>query len=59
MVSLPIFDKSGSEVGQYEIDPDTIAPSINSQLLHDAVVMYQANVRQGLTSHQGSRRSRR
>ena len=47
MVSLPIFDKSGSEVGKYEIDPNALAPSISPQLLHDAVVMYQANMRQG------------
>jgi len=47
MVSLPIFDKSGKEVGKYELDPAEIAPSINKQLMHDAVVMYQANLRQG------------
>jgi large subunit ribosomal protein L4 len=47
MVSLPIYDKSGAEVGKYEIDPAEIAPSINQQLLHDVVVMYQANQRMG------------
>lgn len=47
MVSLPIYDKSGAEVGKYEIDPAKIAPKINKQLLHDVVVMYQANQRQG------------
>ncbi len=47
MTSLPIYDRSGAEVGTYEIDPAEIAPSINRQLLHDAVVMYQANRRQG------------
>ncbi len=47
MVSLPVFDKSGKEVGKYELDPAEIAPSINKQLMHDAVVMYQANLRQG------------
>src|ERR1044071_7746151 len=47
MVKLPVFNKSGSEVGSYEIDPDTIAPKISQQLLHDVVVMYQANARQG------------
>jgi len=34
-------------VGSYEIDPAELAPSVNKQLLHDAVVMYQANLRQG------------
>ena len=47
MVTLPILDQSGAEVGQYEIDPSDIAPSINKQLLHDVVVMYLANKRQG------------
>ncbi len=47
MVSLPIYNKSGSEVGKYEIDPAQIAPKISQQLLHDVVVMYQANKRLG------------
>jgi large subunit ribosomal protein L4 len=47
MASLPIYDRSGAEVGRYEIDPQEIAPRINKQLLHDVVVMYQANRRQG------------
>jgi large subunit ribosomal protein L4 len=47
MVSLPIHDRQGKQVGSYEIDVAEIAPKINRQLLHDAVVMYQANRRQG------------
>lgn len=47
MVSLPIYDRKGAEVGRYEIDPKELAPRISKQLLHDAVVMYQANQRQG------------
>ena len=47
MASLPIFNKSGKEVGTYDIDPAQIAPRISQQLLHDVVVMYQANQRQG------------
>lgn len=47
MASLTVFDQTGKEVGQYEIDPSVLAPQINQQLLHDAVVMYQANLRQG------------
>jgi len=47
MASLPIFDRKGAEVGRYEIDPKDLAPRISKQLLHDAVVMYQANQRQG------------
>src|SRR5262245_20394829 len=47
MASLPVFNKSGKEIGRYEIDPAQIAPKISQQLLHDVVVMYQANQRQG------------
>ncbi len=47
MTTLPIYDRAGNQVGSYEIDPSALAPSINKQLLHDAVVMYQASRRQG------------
>jgi large subunit ribosomal protein L4 len=47
MATLPVFDRSGKEVGSYEIDPAELAPRINKQLLHDAVVMYQSNQRLG------------
>ncbi len=47
MASIPIFNRAGNEVGRYEVDPADFAPRINKQLLHDAVVMYQANQRQG------------
>jgi large subunit ribosomal protein L4 len=47
MASLTVYNRSGREVGTYEIDPAEIAPRISKQLLHDAVVMYQANQRQG------------
>lgn len=47
MASLPIYDRSGKEVGSYEIESSDLAPRISKQLLHDAVVMYQANLRLG------------
>ncbi len=47
MVSLPVYDQAGAEVGTYEIDPAELAPRISKQLLHDVVVMYQSNLRQG------------
>ena len=39
MASLTVYDQKGAEVGTYEIEPTDIAPRINKQLLHDAVVM--------------------
>ena len=47
MAKLKVFDRSGAEVGTYDIDPAELAPRINKQLLHDVVVMYQANIRHG------------
>ncbi len=47
VAKLSVFDRSGKEVGHYEIDTAELAPRINKQLLHDAVVMYQSNVRAG------------
>ena len=53
MVSLPVYDRSGAEVGSYEVDPKELAPRINKQLLHDVVVMYRANRRQGSAKTKG------
>lgn len=47
MTILPIYDMSGAKVGEYEIDPASLAPKVSKQLLHDVVVMYLANQRQG------------
>ena len=47
MASLTIYNATGGEVGQYDIDTETIANRVSKQLLHDVVVMYQANKRQG------------
>ncbi len=47
MATFPIFNASGSEVGTYEIDASDVASHISKQLLHDVVVMYEANLRQG------------
>ncbi len=45
MISLPVRDKSGNEVGSYEFDPGELASGVNKQLLHDVIVMYEANRR--------------
>lgn len=47
MASLPVFNRQGKEVGSYDVDPAEIAPRVSKQLLHDAVLMYQCNARQG------------
>lgn len=53
MVSLPVYDRTGAEVGKYEIDPAELAPRVNKQLMHDAVVMYRCNQRQGTAQTKG------
>lgn len=55
MASLPVYNISGTEIGKYEIDPTEISATINKQLLHDVVVMYQASRRQG--THQTKSRA--
>lgn len=47
MIAVPIRDMSGNLCGQYEFDPAHLAEGINRQLLHDVVVMYNANRRVG------------
>ncbi|MCA9191249.1 MAG: 50S ribosomal protein L4 [Planctomycetales bacterium] len=53
MVTLPVYDRNGAEVGTVDVDPAAIAPKISKQLLHDAVVMYMANRRQGTKKTKG------
>lgn len=48
MISISIRNQSGQETGaKYEFDPAELAPGVNKQLLHDACVMYENNLRQG------------
>jgi large subunit ribosomal protein L4 len=54
MISVPIHNQSGQPTGRnYEFDPADLVDGVtsrndlNKQLLHDAVVMYEANLRQG------------
>jgi len=52
-ISIPVKDRTGAEVGRYEFDPAELAPGVNKQLLHDVVVMYQANQRVGTMQSRG------
>ena len=47
MPKLNVLDAKGKKVGTYSVEPTDLAPRISKQLLHDAVVMYQSNLRQG------------
>lgn len=47
MISVPIRNMAGAETGVYEFDAADVAADVNKQLLHDVVVMYEANRRVG------------
>ncbi len=47
MPKLNVHDAKGKKVGTYNVEPTDFAPRISKQLLHDAVLMYQSNMRQG------------
>jgi large subunit ribosomal protein L4 len=47
MISVPVVDMAGKQVGKYEFDAADLADRISKQLLHEVVVMYEANKRQG------------
>lgn len=53
MITLPVYNQSGKKIGAFEIAVEGVASHINKQLLHDAVVMYQANQRQGSVKTKG------
>jgi large subunit ribosomal protein L4 len=50
MLSISVFNRQGEAVGTVDIDPEEFGGSINKQLLHDVVLMYQANRRAGTHS---------
>lgn len=47
MISVPVRNMAGAECGTYAFEPSDISDVICNQLLHDAVVMYNANRRVG------------
>lgn len=49
-LNLQVVNALGEPVGSVEIDPEELGGEVNKQLLHDAVVMYQANQRAGTHS---------
>lgn len=49
-LGLPVFNRSGVQVGTVEVDPDELGGKVNKQLLHEVVLMYLANQRSGTHS---------
>lgn len=46
-IVVPVVDAQGKSLGTESIDPKAFGGKINRQLLHDVVLMYQANQRAG------------
>ena len=50
MLEVPVYDMAGQQTGSVEIDPQVLGGRIRPQLLKQAIVIYQANKRQGTAS---------
>lgn len=47
MPKVTLYDMDGREVGEIELNEKVFGAEVNTALLHQAVVMYHANLRQG------------
>jgi large subunit ribosomal protein L4 len=47
MLNVPIYDESGKQIGEEQIDEALLGGDLNPALLKQAIVMYHANRRQG------------
>lgn len=50
MANVKVFNMSGSEVGSIELNDSIFAVEVNESVMHQAVVQYLANQRQGTQS---------
>lgn len=50
MANVKLFNMSGSEVGSIELNDSIFAVEVNTHVMHQAVVQYLANQRQGTQS---------
>jgi large subunit ribosomal protein L4 len=53
MVTIPVFNPAGEQIGQETIDPADFGGEINKQLLHDVVLMHLAARRVGTVNTRG------
>ncbi len=49
-ITVPVINRNGESVGSMQIDPKEFGGKISRQLMHEAVLMYQANQRAGTHS---------
>jgi large subunit ribosomal protein L4 len=50
VAKLAIFDKKGKETGSVDLPDEIFAKTVNQDVIHQAVTMYQASLRQGNAS---------
>lgn len=55
MIELPVYDRSGKEVEKISFDESCLGKFVNYTLMHQAVVMYEANQRAGTHSTKNRR----
>jgi len=53
MLSVPVYNSAGEQVGEESIDPADFGGTINKQLLHDVVLMHLAARRVGTVNTRG------
>jgi len=47
MIEIPVLNASGEEQSKLQVDPEKLGGKVHMKLLKEAIVMYQANKRQG------------
>ncbi len=53
MLSVPVYNRTGEQVGEESIDPADFGGQVNKQLLHEVVLMHLANRRVGTVNTRG------
>ena len=53
MLTIPVYNTAGEQVGEESIDPADFGGEINKQLLHDVVLMHLAARRVGTVNTRG------
>ena len=48
-ISVPVYSQAGEKVSTVSLPDDVFGLEENAQVMHDAVVVYQANMRQDTT----------
>jgi large subunit ribosomal protein L4 len=49
-IAVPVFNRTGQQVDTVQVDPNEFGGKISPRLMHEAVLMYQANQRSGTHS---------